>query len=174
MFKFNTFSELINRSITQEDAHLDHKADKKRNAPAVGSSSSAPQRFHLVQTGQPRASSQQQPMYRPPQYQFGYRPGHHSNRWHIGHLSTCSHRGQSELLCLSRMCRRCGCSSRVCTQIYPHASTMVKLVTLHVIAICHLSKIKLPISRTRRKMWLILSPGTCIILHLRMFQRELK
>ena len=42
MFQFNTFSELVNGAITQEDAHLAHKAEKKRKAPAVGSSSSAP------------------------------------------------------------------------------------------------------------------------------------
>jgi len=48
MIKFDTFSELINGTIIQEDAHLAHKAEKKRKAPAVGSSSSAPQRFRLV------------------------------------------------------------------------------------------------------------------------------
>ena len=45
MFKFNTFSELVNGAIVQEDAHLAHKAEKKRKLPAVGSSSSAPQRL---------------------------------------------------------------------------------------------------------------------------------
>ena len=35
------FTELVNKAITQEDATLAHKADKKRKAP-VGSSSSAP------------------------------------------------------------------------------------------------------------------------------------
>ena len=48
MFKFNTFSELVNGAIIQEDAHLAHKADKKRKTPVVGSSSSAPQRFRLI------------------------------------------------------------------------------------------------------------------------------
>ena len=42
MFKFNTFSDLVNGAIVQEDAHLDHKAEKKRKVPAAGSSSSAP------------------------------------------------------------------------------------------------------------------------------------
>ena len=51
MFKFNTFSELVNGAIVQEDAHLAHKAEKKRKASAVGSSSSAPQKFRLVQSG---------------------------------------------------------------------------------------------------------------------------
>ena len=30
MFKFDTFSELVNDAIVQEDAHLAHKAEKKR------------------------------------------------------------------------------------------------------------------------------------------------
>jgi len=51
MVKFDSFSELVNGAIIQEDAHLAHKAEKKRKAPAVGSSSSAPQRFRLVQSG---------------------------------------------------------------------------------------------------------------------------
>ena len=42
MIKFDTFSELANGAIIQEDAHLAHKAEKNRKAPAVGSSSSAP------------------------------------------------------------------------------------------------------------------------------------
>ena len=48
MFKFNTFSELVNGAIVQEDAHLAHKAEKKTNAPAAGSTSSNPRRFRLV------------------------------------------------------------------------------------------------------------------------------
>jgi len=74
MFKFNTFSELVNGAIIQEDAHLAHKADKKRKATAVGSSSSAPQKFRLVQSEPPRASYQPQWAYRPSQQQWGYRP----------------------------------------------------------------------------------------------------
>ena len=65
MFKFNTFSELVNGAIVQEDAHLAHKAEKKRKAPAVGFSSSNPQRFRLVQTGPQRARFQHQPVSRP-------------------------------------------------------------------------------------------------------------
>jgi hypothetical protein len=60
MVKFDSFSELINGAIIQEDAHLAHKAEKKRKAPVAGSSSSAPQRFRLVQ-------SSPQPAYGPPQ-----------------------------------------------------------------------------------------------------------
>ena len=51
MVKFDSFSELVNGAIIQEDAHLAHKAEKKRKAPSAGSSSSAPQRFRLVQSG---------------------------------------------------------------------------------------------------------------------------
>ena len=46
----DNFTELVNKAIIQEDATLAHKADKKRKAP-VGSSSNAPQRYKLVQTG---------------------------------------------------------------------------------------------------------------------------
>ncbi|CAN6279120.1 unnamed protein product [Urochloa humidicola] len=83
MIKFDSYSELVSGAITQEDAYLAHKADKKRKAPVVGSSSSAPQRFHFVQARPYRASYQQQSVtrpsqyqtvYRPPQSQFGYRP----------------------------------------------------------------------------------------------------
>ena len=52
MVKFDTFSELVNGAIIQENAHLAHKAEKK--TPAVGSSSSTPQRFRLVQLGPQR------------------------------------------------------------------------------------------------------------------------
>ncbi|XP_025792398.1 proline-rich proteoglycan 2-like isoform X2 [Panicum hallii] len=69
MVKFDSFSELVNGAIIQEDAHLAHKAEKKRKTPAAGSSSSAPQRFRLVQSGPQRAPFQHQP----PQ-QWGYRP----------------------------------------------------------------------------------------------------
>ena len=72
MVKFDTFSELVNGAIIQEDAHLAHKAEKKRKAPAAASSSSTPQRFRLVQSGPQRAPFQHQPQqqwgYRPPQY----------------------------------------------------------------------------------------------------------
>jgi len=52
----NNFTELVNKAITQEDATLAHKADKKRKAPA-GSSSNAPQRYKLIQTGNQQSSS---------------------------------------------------------------------------------------------------------------------
>ena len=66
------FTELVNKAITQEDATLAHKVDKKRKA-HVGSSSSAPQRYKIVQTGNQQAP--RRPMQlgrwvaRPPQQQ---------------------------------------------------------------------------------------------------------
>ena len=42
MIKFDTFSELVNGAIIQEDAHLAHKMEKKIKAPVAGSSSSTP------------------------------------------------------------------------------------------------------------------------------------
>ena len=61
MIKFDTLSELVNKTIIQEDAHLAHKAEKKRKALAAGSSSSTPQWFRLVQSGPQRAPFQHQP-----------------------------------------------------------------------------------------------------------------
>jgi len=52
----NNFTELVNKAITQEDATLAHKADKKRKA-HVGSSSNAPQKYKLVQAGTQQASN---------------------------------------------------------------------------------------------------------------------
>jgi len=82
MFKFDTFSELVNGAIVQEDAHLAHKAEKKRKAPAAGSSSSNPQRFRIVQSGPQRAPSS-----------TSLCTGHHSSSGDIGHLSHHSRRG---------------------------------------------------------------------------------
>jgi len=66
------FTELVNKVITQEDATVAHKADKKRKAP-VGSSSNAPQRYRLVQArAQQTPSRPMQPgrwVARPPQHQ---------------------------------------------------------------------------------------------------------
>ena len=54
---------------------LAHKADKKRNAPA-GSSSNAPQRYKLVQTGNQQASN------RPPQQgRWVARPPQQQQQW---------------------------------------------------------------------------------------------
>ena len=46
--KVDTYYELVNLAITQEDCIMAHRAEKKRKAPAV-SSSAPPQRYLLVQ-----------------------------------------------------------------------------------------------------------------------------
>jgi len=82
MFQFNTFSELVNGDITQEDAHLAHKAEKKRKAPAVGSSSSTLQRFRLLQSA-----------HSVPHISHNGGTGLRSNHGVIGHLSNHNYRG---------------------------------------------------------------------------------
>jgi len=73
----DNFTELVNKAIIQEDATLAHKADKKRKAP-VGSSSNAPQRYKLVQTGIQHAPNrppqQDHWVVRPPQQQQQWAP----------------------------------------------------------------------------------------------------
>ena len=76
----NNFTELVIKTITQEDATLAHKADKKRKAHA-GSSSNAPQRYKLVQTGNQQASN------RPPQHRWVARPPQQQQQW-APHLPT--------------------------------------------------------------------------------------
>ena len=51
----DTFNELVNLAITQEDCIMAHRADKKRKAP-TGPSSAQPQRFRIVQNAPPQAS----------------------------------------------------------------------------------------------------------------------
>ena len=134
MIKFDAFSELVNGAIIQEDAHLAHKAEKKRKAPAEGSSSSAPQRFRLVQSG-------------PQQAPFSTS---HSSSGAIGHLSTHRHRGLSDLLFLSRLSRKSGCRSRGRVPICIHATTVGRSVTLHVTVRCRPSMASSQVNRTRR------------------------
>ena len=92
----------------------------------------------------------------------------------LGHHSTHSHRGWLDLLFLHRMCRRLGCHHKECAQIYFHATIVDRSVTLHVTVGCHLSKVRIPTSRIKRRKWLTSSQGKCTTLHLRIFQRELK
>ena len=82
MIKFDTFSELVNGAIIQEDAHLAHKAEKKRKAPAAGSSSSTHRGFALCS----RAHSE-------PPSSTSLCIGHHSSSGAIGHLKTRNRRG---------------------------------------------------------------------------------
>jgi hypothetical protein len=50
--KTDSYNELVNLAITQEDSILAYQADKKRKAPA-GPSAAPAHRYHLVQTTLP-------------------------------------------------------------------------------------------------------------------------
>ena len=53
--KVDSYNELVNLVITQEDCIMAHRAEKKRKAPA-GPSSAPPQRYCLVQNATPQSS----------------------------------------------------------------------------------------------------------------------
>ena len=72
LVRADSFNDLVNLAITQEDLISAHHAEKKRKAPAGPSSASAP-RYHIVQNT-PAAPSQKAPqpgrwVIRPPQQQ---------------------------------------------------------------------------------------------------------
>ena len=140
MFKFDTFSELVNDAIVQEDVHLAHKVEKKRKAPAAGSPSSNPQRFCIVQSGPQRAPFQHQSVYRPPQQQWGYRPPQYTQP-----------QGMVRSPFLSRASKKSGCSNRGYTPICFHVTTVGSRGTLHGIARCHQSRASSPVSRARSR-----------------------
>jgi hypothetical protein len=93
LVKTDTFNELVNMAITQEDCILAHRAEKKQKIP-TGPSSAQPPRYQLVQNTSPRVPPQnnrsgrwvarppqQSRFNRPPvpqrqqqQQQFGLRP----------------------------------------------------------------------------------------------------
>ena len=50
----NSFNELVNMAITQDDCITAHRAEKKRKAP-TGPSGAQPPRYRLVQNTTPRA-----------------------------------------------------------------------------------------------------------------------
>jgi hypothetical protein len=52
--KTDTYSELVNLAITQENCIMAYLVEKKRKAPA-GPSSAQPLRYHLVQNAAPKA-----------------------------------------------------------------------------------------------------------------------
>jgi hypothetical protein len=52
--RMDTYNELVNLAITQEDYILAHRAEKKRKAP-VGPSSAQPPSYRLVQNAAPKA-----------------------------------------------------------------------------------------------------------------------
>ena len=73
----NTYNELVNLAITQEDCIAAHRAEKKWKAP-TGPSSAQPPRYRLVHNTPPRPPQRNTPMgrlvLRPPQQQVGFRP----------------------------------------------------------------------------------------------------
>ena len=64
----NSFNELVNMSITQDDCITSHRAEKKRKAP-TGPSGAQPPRYRLVQNTIPRA-----PQRNPPLGKWVFRP----------------------------------------------------------------------------------------------------
>jgi hypothetical protein len=66
----DSFNELVNLAISQEDCIVAHRAEKKRKAPLSGPSA-PPQRFRLVSNSQSRGFQQQAERWviRPPQQQ---------------------------------------------------------------------------------------------------------
>jgi hypothetical protein len=77
LIKANTFSELVNMALTQEDCITAHRAKKKRRI-STGLVSVQPSRYRFVQNAPPRAPQRNAPfgrlVFRPPQQQGGYRP----------------------------------------------------------------------------------------------------
>jgi hypothetical protein len=77
LVRANTFSELVNMALTQEDCIIAHHAEKKRKIP-TGPSSAQPPRYRVVPNTLYRAPQQNAPtgrlIFRPPQPQGRYRP----------------------------------------------------------------------------------------------------
>jgi hypothetical protein len=73
----NTYNELVNLAINQEDCIAAHRAEKKQKAP-TGPSSAQPPRYHLVQNTPPRPPQRNAPMgrlvFRLPQQQGRFIP----------------------------------------------------------------------------------------------------
>ena len=103
MFKFNTFSELVNGAIVQEDAHLAHKAEKKERHQQRGPLAATHRGSILCSLG-----------HSEPHSSTSLCTGHHSSSGDISHLSNHSHREWLGLLFLHRASRRFGCRSRGC------------------------------------------------------------
>jgi hypothetical protein len=77
LVKANTFSELVNMALTQEDCIVAHHAEKKRKTPTGPSSAQSP-RYRVVPNTSFRAPQRNAPtsrlVFRPPQQQGRYRP----------------------------------------------------------------------------------------------------
>jgi predicted PolB exonuclease-like 3'-5' exonuclease len=76
LVKANTFSELVNMALTQEDCITAHHAEKKRKAPTGPSSAQSP-KYRFVSNARFRASQRNAPpsrlVFRLPQQQGGCR-----------------------------------------------------------------------------------------------------
>jgi hypothetical protein len=77
LIKVNTFSELVNMALTQEDCITAHRAEKKRRI-STGPAGVQPSQYRFVQNAPPRTPQRNAPfgrlVFRPPQQQGGYRP----------------------------------------------------------------------------------------------------
>jgi hypothetical protein len=84
LVKANTFSELVNIALTQEDCITVHRAEKKQKAP-IGPSSAQSPRYRFVPNAQFRAPQRNAPpgrlVFCPPQQQGGYRPSVPPQQW---------------------------------------------------------------------------------------------
>jgi hypothetical protein len=63
LVKVNTFSELVNMALTQEDCITAHRAEKKRRI-STGPASVQPSRYRFVQNAPPRAPQRNAPFGR--------------------------------------------------------------------------------------------------------------
>jgi hypothetical protein len=77
LVKVNTFSELVNMALTQEDCITAHRAEKKQRI-SSGPTSIQPLQYQLVQNAPPRAPQRNaligRLIFRPPQQQGEYQP----------------------------------------------------------------------------------------------------
>lgn len=77
LVRVDSYDELVNMAITQEDCILAHRAEKKRKAP-TGPSGAPAQRYIIVQNAPPpaaqKAPQQGRWVFRPPQQQGNMRP----------------------------------------------------------------------------------------------------
>jgi hypothetical protein len=77
LVKANTFSELVNMALTQEDCITAHRAEKKRKTPTRPLSTQSPM-YRVVPNAQFRTPQRNAPpgrlVFRPPQQQGGCRP----------------------------------------------------------------------------------------------------
>ena len=157
MVKFDTFSELVNGAIIQEDAHLAQRRRKReRHRPW--------DLLAVLLRGSAWCSwARSEPPFSISRSSSGA----------IGPLSTHRHRAQLDLLFLNRLSRRFGCSSRGRAPICFHATTVGSLDTLHGTARCHQNRANRPVSRVRSSKWLISNRDKYTTPPSRVFQREL-